>query len=278
MRRLMAGSVCVLGVLVGVTDAAAQSWKGAYAAGLIGGTFQSGSSTEVVAFDTNLDGDFADIVRTATGVDAFSPGFCGGLAADRTPAGGCADDEKGADFGARGGYDWQFGRVVVGVLGEISRPDATDSVSAFSTTPAFYTFTREMKRVVALRARAGVSTDRLLIYGTGGPAWARVEQRFTTSNTANTFVAINADDDEGRETVSGYQVGAGVEVRLGGPLSVFGEYLLTSVDNRDESTIRAQGPAPATNPFILVNANGTDLQRTKRFDVHSVRGGVSYRF
>lgn len=61
-------------------------------------------------------------------------------------------------------------------------------------------------------------------------------------------------------------------------MSVFGEYLLTSVDNRDESTIRAQGPAPATNPFILVNANGTDLQRTKRFDVHAVRGGVSYRF
>jgi hypothetical protein len=40
----------------------------------------------------------------------------------------------------------------------------------------------------------------------------------------------------------------------------------------------ARKPAPATNPFILVNASGTDLQPTRRFDVDGVRVSFGYRF
>ncbi len=42
--------------------------------------------------------------------------------------------------------------------------------------------------------------------------------------------------------------------------------------------MRSQGPAAATNPFILVNASGTDLQRTDRFEFQALRLGLSYRF
>jgi len=59
---------------------------------------------------------------------------------------------------------------------------------------------------------------------------------------------------------------------------VAGEYLFTSLDDRDESTIRTMGPAPATNPFILVNASGTDLQRSGKFEFQAARVGISYRF
>ncbi len=57
----------------------------------------------------------------------------------------------------------------------------------------------------------------------------------------------------------------GAEFKLGAHWSVVGEYLFTSIDDRGESTVRSQGPAPATNPFILVSAAGTDLQRTEKF-------------
>jgi outer membrane immunogenic protein len=44
------------------------------------------------------------------------------------------------------------------------------------------------------------------------------------------------------------------------------------------SIVRSQGPAPATNAFILVNASGTNFQRTERFEFHSVRIGLNVRF
>lgn len=119
----------------------------------------------------------------------------------------------------------------------------------------------------------------MLIYGTAGAAWGWVDQSFTTSNAVNTFVAVNQDGDDGdSQGATGYQAGGGLEVKFGARVSVVGEYLFTSLDNREESTIRTQGPAPATNAFILVNASGTELRRTDRFDLHSARVGLNIRF
>ena len=46
------------------------------------------------------------------------------------------------------------------------------------------------------------------------------------------------------------------------------------------STIRLQGPAPATNASILADPDpaGTELQRARRFEVQSARVSVNYRF
>jgi opacity protein-like surface antigen len=239
--------------------------------------------SETVQFDTNLDGTWTDTVRTAAGADAFSPGFCGGLAVNATVAGGCTDDEGSVEFGGRAGYDRQLGRVVIGGVLDVSRTDVTDSVTAFSTTPAFYSFTRTLEYLAGLRARVGVSTGRVLAYGTGGAAWGQVEHAFTTSNAVNTFVpalenANGSEADDRSQSIWGYQVGGGVEIRMRARWSLLGEYLFTHLDDRDDSAIRAQGPAPATNPFILVNPLGTDMRRTGTFGVHGVRGGVAYRF
>ncbi len=53
---------------------------------------------------------------------------------------------------------------------------------------------------------------------------------------------------------------------------------MTSLDDKDEYTVRVQGPAPATNPFILTNAAGTDLRRSDQFDFHTARLTAAYRF
>ena len=84
-------------------------WTGGYASGVIGAGFQRDSKDKLIRFDTNLDGTFADTVRTAAGADAFSPGFCSGVATAPVPSSGCTKDQKGVDFGGRLGYDWQRG-------------------------------------------------------------------------------------------------------------------------------------------------------------------------
>jgi outer membrane immunogenic protein len=277
MSRLGSGAALAAALIIWTAPVAtAQEWTGAYVSGSVGAALLRGVDDESVRFDTDLDGDFGDTVRTAAGADAFSPGFCAGLAVNALPASGCGEDEGGLDAGGRVGYDWRVGRLVVGGLVDVSYMDASDGVSSFSTTPAFYSFARELNYVAALRGRIGTGTDRVLIYGTGGAAWASLDHLFTTSNGVNAFVpGKNTRRTEGSW---GYQAGGGVEVRVGARWSLTGEYLFTSIDDRGEATVRSQGPAPATNPFVLVNPGGTDLQPARRFDVHGVRLSVGYRF
>ncbi len=252
------------------------TWAGGYAGVTIGAGLQRDDASEMVTFDTNLDGRFEDAVRTVTAANAFSPGFCGGVALGALPGDGCTEDEDAVDFGGRIGYDWQRGRLVVGALADVSRANVVDGVTAFSTTPAFYAFSRELNYLAGLRARVGVGTGRVLVYGTGGAAWASIEHVFTSSNGVNTFTP--AKGDARRDGAWGYQAGGGVEVRLGGRWSASGEYLFSSLDDNDDGVVRSGGPTAVTNPFILVNAAGTDLRRSDRFDLHSVRLGLSYRF
>lgn len=269
---LITGGASALALLACPALAQDTDWTGPYLGVHAGAGFQSGDDDETILFDTDLDGDFDDPVNTAGGANAFSPGFCGGSANANSPAGGCEDDDEDWEFGVRAGYDWRLGQIVVGGLVEASHFSATDSVSAFSTTPASYTMTRELNWMAAARARAGVPIGRFMPYVTAGAAWADVERNFATTNGVNTFV--QRDDD----SVWGWQLGAGGEFRVTDRFSLGLEYLSTSLNDGD-FRVRAQGPAPATNPFILVNASGTDFAREDDdFDVQSLRLTASMRF
>lgn len=277
-------AVCAAALLASAVPASAQRWSGGYLAGTAGGGMPAPNDGETVLFDTNLDGMFTDTVRTAAGADAFTPGFCGGLAVKATAADGCSKDQRGIDFGGRAGYDRQMGMIVVGGLVDVSQTDVTEHATAFSITPAFYSFSRNVGYTVGLRGRVGLAFDRFLIYGTAGPALGHVGQMFTSSNTANIFVPVNqdgmpGDDGFAHESVWGYQAGGGADVRVGSRWVVTAEYLLGHFDNRDVSTIRStRGSAAATNPFVLVNPDGTDLQRSDVLRLHTVKVGLGYRF
>lgn len=197
------------------------------------------------------------------------------MATSTGPATGCKGDNDGVEAGVRAGYDWQFGNIVVGALAEYSVNNAQDSVTGFSTTPAFYTFTRELESTAAARLRLGYAAGNALIYGTGGYAYGKFDNRFRTSNMANSFTETS-DSEDG----DGWQAGGGVEYALGRGLTVSGEYLYTSLDV-DSPVIRVgQGTAPATNPFILPpNTTGTDMTRGNgKFGTHMFRVGMNYRF
>lgn len=252
------------------------TWTGFYVGGQVGGSEPSDDGGSRILFDTNLDGTYGDTVRTGAGADAFSPGFCDGAAAARTPASGCSDDKGGAEGGLRAGYDWQSGRFVYGAVLEYTKNDARDSVSAFSTTPAFYTMTRDLDSTVALRARLGMAfgeNSDWLGYVTAGAARGKIENSFRTSNAANAF------PQSGDSDANGYQAGLGIERKVFDNFSVGLEYLYTRLKD-DEFRVRAApGTAPATNPFLLVNPAGTDFRRSDEdFEVSSVRLTATFRF
>ncbi|MFC0676840.1 outer membrane protein [Lysobacter korlensis] len=268
----------VLAAALAATPAFAQSgddWTGGYVGAHAGVVMEPDDEGDRFLFDTNLDGAFGDTVRTVAGADAFSPGACDGVSRGPTPGEGCEGNNGGADWGVRAGYDWQAGTWVFGVVGELGMNDVRDALTAFSTTPASYTAVRKIDSLAALRARVGMAFgegNENLVYATGGYAWAKVENAFFSSNRVNTFT------DNGDSDASGAQFGLGYERRFNDVWTVGVEYVSTRL-NDDEYRVRASGPAPATNPFILANAAGTDFRRSDEdFDLDSVRVTVGYRF
>lgn len=277
MKRLICTSAAALLLAAGASPALAQSqdWSGLYA-GVYGGATQTNDQDdERLRFDRNLDGNFGDTVTTSMNTDAFSPGSCGGAANTSLPAGGCDDDADGVEGGARIGYDFQFGSFVVGAVAEYSGVNAEDSVTSYSTTPAFYVSERNLENLAALRARVGYAYGPALLYATGGVASGEMTNRFYSSNGMNTFTATVNDDQ-----ADGYQAGGGVEYALAENLSVTGEYIYTSLEASDFDVRVGRGTAIVTNPFVLApNTTGTDIRRSNgRFGLHAVRIGMNYRF
>lgn len=276
--RRAATLAAVVAILI-TTPAMAQSsdeWAGFYIGGHAGNVLAPGKDNARILFDTNLDGSFGDTVRTGAGANAFRPGFCGGSARSATPDTGCEQDTGGADAGVRVGYDWQSGNWVYGLVGEYAMNDVRDAVSAYSTTPAFYTMLRKTDGIAAIRARIGftiTSDNKTLLYATAGAARARVENSFTSSNRANAFTL------SGNDEVNGYQAGLGFERKIGQNFSLGLEYLHTQLKDEDARVRTSRGTAPPTNPFLLVNANGTDFKRSDDdFDFNNFRLTASYRF
>ena len=246
-------------------------FDGVYAGVTIGYDFQASDADEIITFDRGSNGSFGETVTTAAGADAFAPGFCGGEATS-TANSNCEPDSDGVGFHARVGYDKQMGKFVLGVVGEIGTADVRDTVSAFSVTPAFYYIERQIDYTAALRLRAGYTVaESTLLYATGGLAYAKLDQTFETSNTANSFTVL-ADDK-----AWGFQLGGGIEQKIGKAFSLGLEYLYTGYSD-DDTVIRVgQGTAGATNPFVL--AGGVDFKRQNdNFNLQSIRAVATYRF
>ena len=279
IKTLFMASTALLmtGIAAPALAQSAPDWSGPYI-GIYGGYAENKSEDDQrLVFDRDFDGQFNDtVVLNGTTNDAFSPGYCQGRALGPAAADGCSDRSGGPQAGLVAGYDLQFGNIVVGAVADISALDSQRTVTGFSTTPANYAFTQELESMAAIRARLGYAVGPALVYATGGAAYAKAENRFSTTNTANSFVEQSNEDD-----MDGWQAGAGLEWRLAPNLSVTGEYLYTSLDG-DGQVVRAgnSGTTPAGNPFILApNTAGTDIATTfDSYDTHAVRIGMNVRF
>lgn len=265
-------AIAPLAACLAATPSYAQDqFDGVYGGVSIGYDFQASDADEIITFDRGSNGSFGETVTTATGANAFAPGFCGGEATSPQNT-NCEHDSDGAAFHARLGYDRQMGNFVLGLVTEMGTADVRDTVSAFSVTPAFYYIERKIDYTAALRLRAGFTpATNTLVYATGGLAYAKLDQAFDTSNMANSFTVLGDDN------TWGYQFGGGIEQKVGKSFSLGLEYLYTDYSD-DDTVIRVgQGTAGATNPFVL--AGGVDFKRANDdFNLQTVRAVATYRF
>lgn len=270
-------STAALAAVLGAAPAEAQDaeqtgFNGFYIGGSFGGAHTAGKQNSIL-FDRNLDGTFGDTVTTAAGADAFSPGFCSGSATSTTND-NCAFRRDGIEYYGRIGGDTQRGNVVIGFVVEGGRPDFNESVSAFSTTPANYTLTRDIRYNINARGRIGYTPNNsTLFYGAFGPTYAKIRTRIATSNTANSFTS------NGNQDGWGFNAGGGVEQKIGNNFSIGLEYLYTDL-KADKGRVRVgAGTALPTNPFLLAGAGGTDFRfSNQNMRWHSARIVGTFRF
>lgn len=118
-------------------------------------------------------------------------------------------------LGANLGYDWQFGRMVLGVEGDFEGVSLRRELGAAPTTGSSPSpgsgFVRiRTDRNGSVRGRAGIAYNNFLIYATGG---AILE---------SDHIQVDALSDQ--QTVFGYTLGAGFETRIAPNLSAGIQY------------------------------------------------------
>ena len=248
-------------------------YNGPYVAVSGGLAAPHGQAANTVVFDTNRDGTFNNTVLTSTGVNAFSGGYCkGGSTLNSQGTTPCTPDRDAFEYAARVGYDARYGDIVMGVMVEGSKSDARDSATAFSSTPAGYSFSRKIDYAITARARVGYAPgNRGLMYLTGGPSYAKIRHDFSTTNTSNSFTEVNDD-----KMVLGFQAGAGAEVVLGGGFTLGMEYLFNRYKDDKYYVSIGNGTAGPTNPFVL--AGGVNARQFSRYDFNSFRAVLGFRF
>jgi outer membrane immunogenic protein len=183
-------------------------------------------------------------------------------------------DPSGVMGGGQVGYNWQHGHFVLGAEFDIqaSGMDGTKTVTPIiqnNGTPfpgaGFVSAHQDTSWVVSLRPRVGVTlVPRLLVYGTGGVAFASVTE-FAQTNfrpVGTTLYPAFIDD-----TRTGWIAGGGAEVGLSRRWSVRGEFLHYNLGS-DSKTANA---IPLLPPFQVAYTFGDNTANTFNF-------GVNFRF
>lgn len=112
----------------------------------------------------------------------------------------------GGFIGLRAGYDYQMpgSPFVVGVLGDINYNWIKGSIAGTTGTGVIYGGTSRIDWEGSLRLKAGYAIDRLLIYATGGVAFAN--QKYALATFAPLVGGL-----QGNGTHVGWTVGAGLQ-------------------------------------------------------------------
>jgi outer membrane immunogenic protein len=175
--------------------------------------------------------------------------------------------ENSAAGGFKGGYDWQYNAVVLGVVGDLNWTSLRSSLNApivGESLPGSIATTR-IDWLSSIRGRLGWAFHDLLVYGTGGVAWAHVTGSNGMGGTCCGNWAASSTWN-----LPGVVAGGGVEYRLSQHVSLTGEVLWYG----NFATKTMSGTCSCT--FPTETSTYTTSFQVK--DVLLATGGLNFRF
>lgn len=165
----------------------------------------------------------------------FYIGAMGGYAQENSSGSGTL---SGGFAGGTVGYNWQSGAMVYGLEADAAWAD----VSATVGLPGLLAVSSKIQDLGTVRGRIGVAFSQVLLYGTGGFAWA------DNKLTAN-VLGVNFSDSQ---IHTGWTAGAGVEFMVAPKWSVKAEYLYRSLSG--QTYFSGQVPGGVQTGTLNVNS------------------------
>jgi outer membrane immunogenic protein len=240
---------------------ALSSWSGFYVGVTAGGAWYNGGS-----------------FVTSSNVAAIIP------SANIIPIPTSTSNSAGFTAGGLTGFNYQIGGIVLGAETDFNYIDLKSQRVGSSTitlvpalpgaTPIVETLSAASYNKVdwygTMRARFGfVSFDRLLLYGTGGMAYGKVETSKLESNTFSSGITNRIWQGNSSEIKLGWTAGAGAEYALTPQVTLRTEYLYVDLGN-SSVVARFQGTDPLQSQIYYTASRDTKFSLA--------RAGISTRF
>lgn len=180
---------------------------------------------------------------------------------------GAQREETGFTIGGVIGYNWQKCNTVFGIEAELNWTDLDKSyrINELTWGLPFASVRTSMDWYGALKMRTGLAFDNLLLYLTGGFAFANIEH----SGTGEGMITGSSFSSSG--TRWGWVVGAGTEYALTNRITLRSEATYTRFNDKEYNftgQITPPGGAPAPFSMGLI---GMD-------EIWMIRTGLNFKF
>lgn len=176
---------------------------------------------------------------------------------------------SGGFGGGQVGCNYQAGAAVFGIETDFQGAGMSKSFGpATIVVPATLTVTAsdKVKWFGTLRGRIGYAADRVLLYVTGGLAYANNSFDFTGVDAAANSFTISSST-----TKTGYVLGAGVEWAVAGPWTVKAEYQYLNFGSIGPFTVPVLNGAGVPNGVLVTSSS-------HKADFQTIRVGFNYLF
>jgi len=252
MRKMLSAFALISAFAAGQASAEPiHRWDGFYGGANIGGTW--GQADSDVTCSSSVF--FACPIAAALG----------------TPPSSFSSDTKGVIGGGQLGYNFQYFHWVVGAETDFNWTNAdsseTQNQNLLGFLPVTATASEKLDWLGTVRGRVGYASGDLLVYATGGLAYAKVKDAFTYNVSAFGVPFFSATGG-GSDTQTGWTVGGGAELALDKYWSIKGEYLFYDLGSQSVQ-------APWT--FLGVAVPGSFATEMK-IDGQIARVGLNYNF
>lgn len=167
--------------------------------------------------------------------------------------------------GGQIGYNYQIGSIVLGIEADLQGADISAGFGPNNiNTTLVGTFSGDstIEMFGTVRARVGLAFDRMMLYVTGGFAWANVDYNVTGIDGTARF------DIRENTIFSGYVIGGGLEWAFAPNWSMKAEYQMINLGREDFSAVVLDAGVPTGQ---LAHTAATP-------EIHTFRLGVNYRF